>query len=109
MRFLDETLHTTDAALTEACYLLRHRRSAINMLMDSVENGFLCVHPIFPAQTARIKELLNKYDCMDLADATLVVLSEQYPKAKLITLDKKDFTIYRRHDGLPVPCIMPEG
>jgi len=43
-----------------------------------------------------------------LADATLVVLSEQYPKAKLITIDEKDFTIYRRRDGHPVPCIMPK-
>jgi len=44
----------------------------------------------------------------DLADATLVVLSEQYPHAKLITIDEKDFTIYRRRDGLAVPCIMPK-
>jgi len=45
---------------------------------------------------------------MDLADATLVALSEQYPRAQLITIDEKDFTIYRRRDGLPVPCIMPK-
>jgi len=108
MRVLGESLHTTDAALTEVCYLLRHRRAALNILMDSVENNMLHVHPIFPAQTTRIKELLNKYDRMDLADATLVVLSEQYPKAKLITIDEKDFTIYRRNDGHPVPCIMPK-
>ena len=44
----------------------------------------------------------------DLADATLVALSEQYPNAKLITIDEKDFTIYRRRDGHPVPCIMPK-
>ena len=45
---------------------------------------------------------------MDLADATLVALSEQSPQAKLITIDEKDFTIYRRRDGNPVPCIMPK-
>jgi hypothetical protein len=25
----------------------------------------------------------------------------------LITIDRKDFTIYRRNDGKPVPTIMP--
>jgi len=108
MHFLGDTLHTTDAALTEACYLLRHRRAVIDMLMDLIEDGTLCVHPIFPAQTTRIRELMNKYDRMDFADATLVALSEQYPRAKLITIDEKDFTIYRRRDGRPVPCIMPK-
>jgi len=28
---------------------------------------------------------------MDFADATLVVLSEQYPRAKLITIDERDY------------------
>jgi hypothetical protein len=44
---------------------------------------------------------------MDLGDATLVVLSELYPKAKLVTVDVRDFTIYRRNDGTPVPIIAP--
>jgi len=108
VRVLGESLHTTDAVLTEVCYLLRHRRAAINILMDLVENDVLHVHPVFPDQTKRIRELLNKYDRMDLADATLVALSEQYPQARLITIDEKDFTIYRRRDGHPVPCIMPK-
>ncbi|WP_157836908.1 hypothetical protein [Geminisphaera colitermitum] len=44
---------------------------------------------------------------MDLGDATLVALSEQFPRAKLITIDRTDFTIYRRKDGKLVPSIMP--
>ena len=49
----------------------------------------------------------KKYGQMDVADASLVVLSEWHPHARLITIDRKDFTIYRRSDGNPVPCIMP--
>lgn len=75
--------------------------------MQHIEEGVVQVHPIFPAQTRRIKEMFGKYDRMDLADATLVALSEQYPRAKLITIGRTDFTIYRRKDGKPVPCIMP--
>jgi hypothetical protein len=29
------------------------------------------------------------------------------PAARLITVDRRDFTIYRRRNGTPVPCIMP--
>ena len=47
------------------------------------------------------------YAEMDLWDATLVALSELYPKARLVTLDVRDFTIYRRADGTPVPIIAP--
>jgi hypothetical protein len=36
---------------------------------------------------------------MDAGDATLVVLSEQYPRAKLLTVDTRDFAVYRRGDG----------
>jgi len=106
---LGDTLHTTETVLAEVAWHLRLRRPAITGLLEAMENGTLRVHPIFPAQTTRIKELMAKYDRMDLADATLVALSEQYPRAKLITIDEKDFTIYRRRDGLPVPCIMPQG
>lgn len=105
---LDETLHTTDAAITEVCYHLRLRRPAISGLLAAINSGVICVHPMFPGQTSRLKMLLEKYGRMDLADATLVALSEQYPRAKLITIDRADFTIYRRRDGTPVPTLMPK-
>ena len=109
LRALDDVFHTTEAVLTETCYLLQPSRPALKALMDAVEIGKIAVHPIFPNETARINALIQKYQQMDLADATLVVLSEQHPRAKLITIDRKDFTVYRRDDGHPVPCIMPQG
>jgi hypothetical protein len=41
---------------------------------------------------------------MDAGDASLVVLSELHPKAKIITTDVRDFTVYRRfrHEALPL-------
>ena len=87
---------------------------AINYLVDAgplvahLDAGMLVVVPVLTQNPDAIAENLRKYDRMDLADATLVALSEQHPRAKLITIDEKDFTIYRRRDGLPVPCIMPK-
>ena len=105
---LGDTVHTTETVLAEVAWHLRLRRPTIAGLLEAMENGTIRVHPILPDQTTRIKELMLKYDRMDLADATLVALSEQYPRAKLLTIDEKDFTIYRRRDGHPVPCIMPQ-
>jgi hypothetical protein len=44
---------------------------------------------------------------MDAGDASLVVLSEKLPKAKLITTDVRDFTVYRRFRHEPLPLIHP--
>jgi hypothetical protein len=43
---------------------------------------------------------------MDPADASLVVLSEQNPKASLVTVDS-DFRIYRRFRREILPLIAP--
>jgi hypothetical protein len=43
---------------------------------------------------------------MDAGDATLVVLSELCPRARLITLDD-DFRRYRRFRHQAVPLVMP--
>jgi hypothetical protein len=63
---------------------------------------------VFPGSTARATEIIIRYaPRADWADASLVILSERHPRARLVTLDIRDFSIYRRSDGSPVPCIMP--
>ena len=44
---------------------------------------------------------------MDVGDASLVVLSERVPKAKIITTDVRDFTVYRRFHNESLPLIQP--
>jgi len=56
----------------------------------------------------RMDELLKKYPQMDAGDASLVVLSELYPRAKIITVDTKDFTVYRRSRDQRLPLIHPD-
>jgi hypothetical protein len=72
-----------------------------------IDAGALVLEPLVQLQAARMDRLLADYTQMDFGDATLVVLSELYPRAKLVTLDVRDFTIYRRSDGTPVPIIAP--
>ena len=44
-------------------------------------------------QSDRLNLLLEKYPQMDAGDASLVVLSERFPKAKIITTDVRDFDL----------------
>lgn len=58
-------------------------------------------------QSDRLNLLLEKYPQMDAGDASLVVLSERFPKAKIITTDVRDFTVYRRFRNEALPLIHP--
>lgn len=100
-------MHTTEPVFCEACHHLGGLRPALQALLGMVNSGALVCHSVVNESGARLAVLLDKYPRMDLADATLIVLSEQYPRAKLITIDRRDFTVYRRKDGKPVPSIMP--
>jgi len=44
---------------------------------------------------------------MDAADASLVVLSEMYRHANIITTVRRDFSVYRRFGHHRLPVILP--
>jgi len=56
-----------------------------------------------------VMALARKYrdQKMDLADACIVRMSELFD-ATVFTVDKKDFSIYRKHSRLKIPCVFPE-
>jgi predicted nucleic acid-binding protein len=83
--------------------------AAVHGILSLVKNGDIQICPIMPDGSGRILDLMKKYaDIMDFGDATLAVLSEMHPRARLITVDRRDFSFYRRHDGSAVPTIMPD-
>lgn len=57
----------------------------------------------------RILALMEKYRDlpMDFADACLVTMSEEEKDSLVVTLDKKDFAIYRRYGRQAVPFLSP--
>lgn len=104
---LDEPVFTTEIVFGEACHLLKSERAALLALIQLVTDGVLNLVPVWPAHGSRASALLSSYPKMDAGDASLVVLSELYPRAKIITLDVKDFTVYRRFRQEPLPLIHP--
>jgi uncharacterized protein len=104
---LDERLATTETAVAEACHRLSRLRPALIELIELIASERVLLVPVLAEQPRRVGELLAKYPDMDAGDATLVVLSELFPRAKLITVDD-DFRRYRRHRNQAIPLVMPE-
>jgi uncharacterized protein len=100
-------LHTTEIVLGEACYHLGGNTSAAHALLDMVRAGAVVLHPIWPEHLERTQALMLKYERMDPADASLVTLSELYPKATVVTVDAADFRVYRRFRREPLPLLVP--
>ena len=45
---------------------------------------------------------------MDFADACLVYMSEQTRDCKIVTIDRTDFSVYRRHGRVAIPLLLPD-
>ena len=100
-------LHTTEIVLGEACWHLGGNTQPAHALLGLVRMGAIqLLHP-WPGHLQRTQELMLKYIQMDAADASLVVLSEMHRAAKIITTDRRDFSIYRRFGREKLPVIMP--
>ena len=100
-------LHTTEIVIGEACWHLGSNTQPVHALLALVRAGAVqLLHP-WPDHLARTQELMLKYERMDAADASLVVLSEVYRNAKIITTDCRDFTTYRRFGRQRLPVILP--
>ena len=106
LRSLPYPLFTCDAVLTEAAHFLRSPAR----LLEAVRRGLLVSR--FDTQSAapRLAELVRKYADrpMDFADACLVYLSEQTKDSKVVTIDRADFTVYRRHGREAIPLLLPD-
>lgn len=102
-------LLTCDAVLAEACYLLRDLPGGNVAVMQMIERRQIVSPFRIEGEAASIQKLLEKYGGlpMDLADACLVRMSEQYSHPRLLTLDG-DFHVYRRHGRQTIPLIIPD-
>lgn len=106
LTLIEEPVMTTETVLAEVCHLVGPYRATMLQVTAMLESGRLRARPVLSGQPARCGELLAKYPGMDAADATLVVLSEQFPRARLITLDS-DFRHYRRFRDGVIPLLSP--
>lgn len=101
-------LLTCEAVIAEACYLLRSLPGGSAAVLRMIEREQIVSRFRLEDEAASVRKLLEKYANlpMDLADACLVRMSEQYSHPRLLTLDG-DFRLYRRHGRQTIPLIIP--
>jgi predicted nucleic acid-binding protein len=78
-------------------------------VMQLVANGDVQIRFAAEPEAERLAGLLGKYQDrrMDLADACLLRMAELDEAAVIFTLDRADFTVYRKHGNDSVPCVFP--
>lgn len=92
---LQEPLITTLPVITEACYLLSHQAKC--NLLRSFDAGAIEIFSLGTQHFARMLHLIERYADlpMDFADASFVVLAEALGHGRIITVDQRDFSVYR--------------
>ena len=107
LQAVDDVLWTSEAVFAEACYQLGGNTPEVTGLVELAESGHLRLLSPLGQATGRLRTLLAKYPRMDVCDASLVLLSEMHPTAKIVTLDVRDFAVYRRFRNEALPLICP--
>ena len=101
---LSPPLWTCSPVLTEAAYLTGRAAD----IMEMVADGHLRLGLDIEKQADAIQSLLNRYGKrMDLADACVVRMSELTKRSQVLTLDRRDFSFYRRNGRTVIPLITP--
>jgi len=93
---IDAPLVTCEAVIAETCYLLRNLPGAPEAVIENVSAGIFQIPFQLSKHTAGLKQILKKYRDrrIDLADACLIRLADEFETPDILTLDK-DFRIYR--------------
>jgi predicted nucleic acid-binding protein len=102
---LNEPLITTYPVITETSYLLA-RDAGLTVqfaFLSEVANGTFPVFDFQKHHITRMVELMRRYANlpMDFADASLVVLAEHLGHGRILTSDRRDFSIYRWNNTNP--------
>lgn len=107
MRQVRPPMHTCEAVLTEVAYFLREDGLPADPLFALIERCALRLHFDLEAHWPRVRVLMGRYGRMDLTDACIVAMSELHSRCQVLTIARKDFSIYRRHDRQVIDFIAP--
>jgi uncharacterized protein len=102
---ITEPLLTCEAVLAETAFHLNSAAITLDMINEKlVSLSFNCQDHL-PHLVALAKQFQDR--APDLADLCLIRMSELYPKHSVITVDRSDFSIYRRNKRQVIPIISP--
>jgi uncharacterized protein len=100
-----EMLITTYPVISETCYLLaRESGTAVKCaFLSEIVTGRIAIFQLEISHLDRMVNLIERYADlpMDLADASLVLLAEQLGHGRILTVDRRDFSVYRWCNNQP--------
>lgn len=102
-----EPLLTCEAVLAEAAFHLRSASLVFDMLQEGLVALAFAVNDHLPQLGALARRYADRHP--DLADLCLIRMSELHPRHSVITVDRKDFRVYRRNKREVIPLICPPG
>lgn len=93
---IEAPLITCEAVIAESCYLLRSLAGASEAVVENVAAGIFQIPFQLSQEAAAVKQVLRKYRDrrIDLADACLIHLADEFAAGDILTLDG-DFAVYR--------------
>jgi len=93
---VEAPLITCEAVIAEACYLLRNLPGAAESVIENVAAGNFQIPFQISREAVGVKQILRKYRDrrIDLADACLIRLADEFETPDILTLDS-DFDVYR--------------
>jgi uncharacterized protein len=98
-------LLTCEAVLAEAAFHLGN----VPLVLAMIREGLVAVAFDCKANLPQLTALALRYEdrSPDLADLCLIRMSELFPRHPVITIDKKDFRVYRRNKREVIPLVCP--
>jgi predicted nucleic acid-binding protein len=109
MKQVRAPLLVCDPVLTEVVYFLREDGLAVDPLFQLLERQAIRLEFDLSAHWPRIRTLMSRYRQLDLADASIVVMTELHARSQVLTTDRRDFSVYRRNDRQVINFVHPEG
>lgn len=107
MKQVQAPLRVCEPVLTEAAYFLREDGLDVEPLFALLERNVIQLDFEVRSQWQRLRTLMARYDQMDLADACVVAMAEAHRRCVVLTVDRRDFSVYRRNDRQVIDFIAP--
>jgi hypothetical protein len=88
-------------------WLLREFPGSMKKLLSGIGEGTLGILEIGEKEAGHIEAIMGRYSSLrpQFADATLVYLAQRERIETIFTLDRRDFTVYRRAGNRPFDLI----
>jgi hypothetical protein len=96
-----------EPVLTEVVYFLREDGLAVHPLLQLLEREAVRLDLTLPAHWPRIRTRMSRYRRMDLADASIVVMTELPAQSQVLTIARADFSVYRGNDRQRIDFVAP--